>query len=143
MGRKSDTFSGFDNRHKMSASSDRTTSYRQLPRNMSESDVSATKRRQSQLMSVLGRMRMMGSSEDIHSSTSSLSNFVPPSLAEVQVYQHLSEGLESLLAVTNQQDVAIERMRQELRESRTLQSRAESELAELREQLQQQKRDNE
>merc|ERR1719427_1771967 len=88
-------------------------------------------------------MKMMGSSEDLNSSASSLSNFVPPSLAEMQVYQHLSEGLESLLAVTNQQDVAIERMRHELHESQTLQSRSENELVELRERLQQQQRENE
>ena len=78
--KKSDTFSGFDNRHKPTTSG--RSNRHHLGRNMSESDVSSSqvKRRQSQLMSVLGRMKMVGS-EDIQNN-----NFVPPSLAEVSVH---------------------------------------------------------
>lgn len=106
----------------------------------SDSDPAPAKlSKQKQLKKLMTSSRSMGSTEDISSSrtssTSSLSTFCPPTLSKVQVYQHLSEQLATLIEITNQQDLEMAKLHEEVSNYRLDRSVMEDEVSTLRQEL--------
>lgn len=102
--------------------------------------------KQKQLKKLMSSSKSLGSNEDISSSrassTSSL-NFIPPALANVQAYQHLSEQLSSFIEITNQQDLEIAKMQRELSSFKHDRSTMEEEVSSLQERLRVQREESE
>lgn len=152
--KKSDVFTGYDQRIKPSVSSgsvNRSVSTNRMSvssKSSLETDLLTSKtRKNNAILTVIGRTKTIGSTEDLQSISSSTSNTsistIGTTISQISLFQNVKDNLSALVEVTGKQDVEIGKMRLELQENRAEMSKLKLERKELQDKLVTQQKDSE